>query len=185
MKEKAFKACLRVIEREGWKSFTFSKASEESGIPLNIFYKYFSAPTDVIAYVFQKIDEEVLKKRDPSLNTLSPKDILFDLLMTRFDASLDYKPTLQRFWQDCLLIPTEAPALTCQGFSSMAWMLEAAGLNPRGLTGFLRVQGLMALYLLTLRIWLTDNSSDLGKTMSFLDKGLSRMEKAAALLGAF
>jgi ubiquinone biosynthesis protein COQ9 len=182
MKEKAFKACLKIIERDGWKAFSFAKAAQESGIPLEVFHKHFLTPSDVMVHLFRKIDEKVLKTPGLLSENLSPKDVLFEILMARFDAALPYKPVIKSFWQDWILVPNDAPAFACQGFSSMTWMLEAANLSPRGLTGLLRVQGLLALYLLTLRTWLTDDSSDLGKTMAFLDNGLSKLEKMAGLL---
>ncbi len=185
MKEKAFKACLESIERKGWKSFSFAKAAQESGIPLAVFHKHFSTSSDVMVHLFRKIDEKVLKTSEFSSESLLPKDILFEILMARFDAALIYKPVIKSFWKDWILSPQDAPALGCQGFSSMTWMVEAAGLDTRGLTGMLRVQGLLALYLLTLRTWLNDDSPDLGKTMVFLDKGLSNLERAASFLQGF
>ena len=185
MKGKVFKVCLRVIEKEGWKAFSFAKAAQESGIPLSVFHTHFSTPSDVMVHLFRKIDEEVLKSFDLSSESLSTKDTLFEILMARFDAALLYKPVIKSFWQDWILSPTDTPMLACQGFSSMTWMLEAAGLSPRGLAGILRVQGLMTLYLLTLRAWLTDDSPDLGKTMVFLDNGLSKLERAANFLKIF
>lgn len=181
MKSKAFNACLEVIEREGWKNFSFAKASQESAIPLHVFHEQFSSPSDVLIHLFRLIDAAVLKNLD-SVEGLSPKDALFDILMSRFEGALPYKSVLKSFWGDWIMAPAEAPAFACQGFSSMAWMLEAAGLESRGLKGILRVQGLTALYLLTLRTWLTDDSPDLGKTMVFLDKGLVKLERAARFL---
>ena len=184
MKNKAFEACLGVIEREGWKSFSFAKASQESALPLHVFHEQFSSPSDVMIHLFKNLDQEVLKHLD-SYEGLSPKDALFDILMSRFEAAQPYKPVLKSFWEDWIMAPTEAPAFACHGFSSMAWMLEATGLESRGLKGILRVQGLTALYLLTLRTWLTDDSLDLGKTMVFLDKGLVKLERAARFLNGF
>jgi ubiquinone biosynthesis protein COQ9 len=181
MKEKVFKACLHIIEREGWKSFSFAKASEDSGIPLHVFHKYFSAPSEVMVHLFQRIDEKMLKTRVLS-EDLSPKDALFDSVMERLDASQPYKSILKSFWEEWIFSPQEAPALACHGYTSMAWMLDTAGLNSRGLLGLLRLQGLMGLYILTLKTWLEDESPDLGKTMAFLDDGLSKLEKAASFL---
>lgn len=184
MKKKIFEACLKVIEREGWKGFSFAKAATESDIPLSAFHDQFSAPSDVMIHLFKIIDQSVLKNLD-SHEGLSPKDTLFDILMSRFEAALPYKAILKSFWGGWIMNPTEAPAFACQGFSSMAWMLEAAGLESRGIKGFLRVQGLTTLYLLTLKTWLTDDSPDLGKTMVFLDKGLGKLERAARILNGF
>lgn len=183
-KEKVFKACLSVIEKEGWAHFSFAKASQESGIPLRVFHKEFSSPADVMVHLFRKIDKEVFKNLDLS-EDLSPKDALFDILMNRFEAAEPYKHVLKSFWDTWIFIPEETPSLVSQGFSSMTWMLEAAHLESRGITGFLRIQGLTTLYLLTLRVWLKDDNPDLSKTMAFLDKGLSRLEKLAVVLNSF
>ena len=56
-------------------------------------------------------------------------------------------------------------------------------INTSGIPGALRVAGLTGLYLDTLRIWKTDDSPDLGKTMAALDKHLSRAEKCSAMAG--
>lgn len=181
MKTDAFSACLDVIEKEGWASFSFTKASQASSIPLHVFYDQFSTPSDVMIQLFRRIDQKVLEGLDVE-EGLSPKDALFDILMNRFEVSRSYKGVLKSFWADWMVAATDAPALACQGLSSMAWMLEAAGLSAQGLKGALRVQGLTTLYLLTLRTWLDDESPDLGKTMVFLDKGLTKLERAAQLL---
>jgi ubiquinone biosynthesis protein COQ9 len=183
MKEKVFKACLMVIEKEGWKGFSFAKASQESGIPLHTFHNHFPSPTDVMLHLFRKIDNELLKNLDLSDN-VSPKDALFEVLMARFDAAQPYKAILKSFWSEWVLAPEEAPALAHAGFTSMMWVLEAAGLENRGLKGMLHLQGLTTLYLLTLKTWLKDDSPELGKTMAFLDKGLSRLEKLANMMNA-
>ena len=184
MKKKAFDACLEFIETEGWKDFSFAKVSQVSTIPLHVFYEQFQTPLNVMTHLFRHIDEIVLKNFD-SVENLPPREALFDILMTRFEAAQPYKMVLQRFWEDWSRIPSEIPMFACQGLSSMAWMLEAAGLSTRGLKGCIRVQGLTTLYLLTLRTWLTDDTPDLGKTMVFLDKGLLKLEKAARFLNAF
>lgn len=181
MTNEVFRACLRLIEREGWKRFSFAKAAQESGIPLYVFHDQFSSSSDVMIHLFRTIDQDVLKNLD-SFEGLSSRDTLFEILITRFELSQPYKRVLQSFWEDWVMSPTEAPTLACQGFSSMAWMLEAAGLDSRGLRGFMRIQGLMGLYLLTLRTWLTDDSLDLGKTMAFLDEGLQKLERGAKWL---
>ncbi len=181
MKDKTFKACLNVIEEYGFAKFTFSLASEDSGIPIETFHKHFHNPIDVMNHLFKKIDEQVLKNFDPSPE-ISQKDQLFDILMLRFEISEPFKPVLRNFWKDSLFIPNEYPPLLCQALESMGWMLDATGISPRGLTGLLKTQGLLGIYLFALRAWFFDDSEDLGKTMAALDKGLSNMESAAKLL---
>lgn len=78
MKEKVFKACLEVIETEGWKNFSFAKAAQHSRISLNVFHEYFSSPAEVMIFLFHQIDQELLKHQNLSLETLSHKDALFE-----------------------------------------------------------------------------------------------------------
>jgi hypothetical protein len=181
MKDKVLKACITLIEKEGWKSFTFAKASEESGIPLDKFHAQFTCHSDVIVQLFKRIDQEVLKNLEIN-KEMSRKDVLFEILMARFDAAEPYKTVIGKFWRDWLMTPEDTPAIIAHGYSSMAWMLEAAGINNRGLTGLMRIQGLATLYLYTLKTWLEDDTLDLSKTMVALDKGLSKLERAASYL---
>ena len=64
----------------------------------------------------------------------------------------------------------------------MALTLEAAGLGASGLHGLVRVQGLTLIYLDTLRVWLDDDSEDMGKTMATLDRRLGQADRTIATL---
>ena len=65
----------------------------------------------------------------------------------------------------------------------MRWMLEAAGIPARGVRGELRVKGLVAVWLWTIRAWRADDTEDLSATMAALDTALRRAEQAAEWLG--
>ncbi|MEE3092498.1 MAG: TetR family transcriptional regulator, partial [Pseudomonadota bacterium] len=51
--------------------------------------------------------------------------------------------------------------------------------------GLLRAKGLLAVWLITERVWLGDDSPDLGPTMAALDRNLRRAEKFATQLDRF
>ena len=59
---------------------------------------------------------------------------------------------------------------------SMRWMLEAAGIATEGVQGQVRISGLVVIWLATLRIWMQDETADMAKTMSALDRNLRRAE---------
>ena len=65
---------------------------------------------------------------------------------------------------------------------SMAWMLEAAGLNSGGINGAIRTKGLAVIYGCALSAWLADDSPDASKTMAVLDRGLARAERLSWIL---
>lgn len=181
MKQKAFEACLALIEQEGWKGFSFARAAAYSDLPLSLFQEHFSSPISIMVELFRSIDRKVLETVDPSFEG-SIKEKLFEIFMARFEAAQPYKAVFQSFWKDWPDVLPNTPILACQAIASMGWMMEAVGLSQQGLPGLLRVQGLTGLYFLTLRTWLTDDSPDLGKTMAFLDKSLTQLEGVAAFL---
>ncbi len=181
MKEKIFKACLKSIEQNSFRTFTFAKVSDESGIPLDAMHQHFNSPIEVMIHLFKQIDDHTLKEYTPT-EGLSQRDQLFEILMMRLEASEPYKAVLKSFWSDWLVSAPEYPSLLCHGITSMAWMLDATGLNPNGLTGMIRSQGVLGIYLYTLGVWLSDDSEDLGKTMAALDKALVNMEVAAKMV---
>ncbi len=59
----------------------------------------------------------------------------------------------------------------------MAAMLEAAGLSASGARGALRRKGLAIVYLDTMRVWLSDDSPDMARTMKALDGHLRRIDR--------
>ena len=104
--------------------------------------------------------------------------------MRRFDVLQPDRSAVRAIIRDSLCDPL---AVLCQGpmlLCSMASMLEAAGLSSAGLNGALRTKGLALVYLVALRAWLKDDSTDLAKTMAVLDRGLRQAEKMAAFLNS-
>src|SRR5690606_32073688 len=111
------------------------------------------------------------------------RDRLFDVIMRRLDVLQPHKEALGVILRDQL----RDPLTTVCGFSrlarSMAVTLEAAGFSTSGIRGVLRLKGLSAVYLSTLRVWLRDDSEDMAKTMAHLDKQLARVDSLVGRLG--
>jgi hypothetical protein len=111
------------------------------------------------------------------------RDRLFDLLMRRIDALQAHRGGVLALLRALPGEPPTALLLTLATRRSMRWMLEAVGIPTRGINGELRVKGLLAVWLWTIRAWRTDESEDLSATMAALDAALSRADRAAGWLG--
>src|SRR3546814_10310227 len=98
---------------------------------------------------------------------------LFDMLMRRLDALQPYKEALGIILQDQLRDPLGACCGLGRLARSMAVTLEAAGFSTTSCRGVLRLKGLSSIYLLTLRVWMRDDSEDMATTRAQLDKQLS------------
>ena len=69
--------------------------------------------------------------------------------------------------------------------TTMTLILEAAGISASGPFGMLRAKGLLVVWLATARVWLKDESPDLGPTMAALDRNLRRAERLAMQIDRF
>ena len=72
--------------------------------------------------------------------------------------------------------PFAALALTPSALQSLAWMLEAAGIDSSGLRGAVRVRGLALIWAAAFRVWLDDEDGGLAPTMAELDRRLRQAE---------
>jgi ubiquinone biosynthesis protein COQ9 len=107
---------------------------------------------------------------------MPPRDALFEVIMSRFDALLPYKSALRS------IVGTGLPdmALMQRLFATQAWMLNAAGVPLDGVGGTVRVFGLASLYASVFRTWLDDDDAGQARTMAALDRRLRRGESSLA-----
>jgi AcrR family transcriptional regulator len=175
-RDRILDAALALAEREGWRRASLGVIASEAGLPLHQLYGEFRSRAAILAGLMSRVDAAVLAEAPGAGSKESARDRLFDVLMRRFDALKPHRPALKVIARDLLADPATAlcgaPAL----LRSMAWMLEAAGLSSAGIRGRLHVRALTVLYLCVLRVFVDDDSSDLGKTMAALDRRLRQAE---------
>lgn len=178
--KKMLELCVQDIAGNGWKDFSFVRVSENNDIPLSQFYDQFQNRSDIPQAVIRHVDHEMLEELEgEAFEGATPREILFEILMTRFEVAASYKPFIRTLWQEWPADMFSAFMVASQGVGSMGWILDRAGLNGTGLKGIMRLQGLTILYLWTVKEWLDDDSEDMGKTMASLDQGLDRIERIA------
>lgn len=165
---------FELIEMRGWAHLTFRDIADHMGISLVDLHGYFPSKYDILKAMGARIDHETLKRVDSDIQTLTPSDRLFDVLMARFEASKPYKISLRRMWHEGLKQPHLVVAYLPLGFNSMIWILEAAGMHHSGLKGLVQVNAFGLLYLKLVHTWLEDPSEDMSKTMAEVDKNLQK-----------
>lgn len=161
---------------QGWRDTTLGDIADAAKLPLGEMLAIYPSKTAIVAAYSRRIDGEVLKVSDPELGDEPPRDRLFDVMMRRLDALAPDREAVRSIISASLRDPLSA---VCGAFilrRSMAVMLEAARISASGLPGVLRIKGLSAIYLSVLRVWLDDDSEDMARTMSALDRGLRRAE---------
>ena len=176
-------AALAAAAERGWRTLSLTDIAAEAKLPLSKVYPVFRSKQAILDALAQQVDERVLAGQPAAWDDEdTPRDRLFDVLMRRFDALAAYKPGLVSVLRDTGLDPVARLRAAAQLSRSMAWMLEAAGIDSHGPAGALRTQGLALLWFGAMRVWLADDSPDMAKTMAALDARLRRADRCAAIL---
>jgi AcrR family transcriptional regulator len=174
---KAVRAALKLAAERGWGKTSLADIAQEAGLTLSELRREFSCKSDILSAFQKEVDAEVLAKAKAAGGEQTPRDRLFDIIMTRFEVMAPYKPALKRIASYLSCRPGEGAALACSTLASQYWMLAGAGAKLDGPGGALRVAGLAGLYGKVFRVWLTDDSPSLDKTMAALDRRLSEGER--------
>lgn len=175
-------AAGRLAAERSWGTVTLGAIAAAAKVTLAELHATFPSKTAIVAALMARNDARVVAGVDPAAFAEPPRDRLLDALMRRLDALAPHKKTVASMLRDTATDPLSALCLAPAFLNSMAWTLEAAGIGSAGIAGRLRVQGLAAIYLGALCVWLRDDSEDQGKTLAFLDRRLRAAERIAALL---
>ena len=176
-RSKAIRAALDLAEQRGWRHVTLLDIAQAAGISLSDLRREFTSKNDIIRAFQQEVDAEVLAKAKTAAEAQSPRDRLFDIIMTRFELMTPYKGALRRISAYLCCRPGEAATVLCSSLASQYWMLAGAGAKLDGPGGALRVTGLAGIYAKVFQVWLDDPSPSLDKTMAALDKRLTKGER--------
>jgi ubiquinone biosynthesis protein COQ9 len=176
-RSKAVRAAFDLARERNWGDIGLADIAQAANLELSDLRREFSCKTDIIRAFQKEVDAEVLAKARAPEETQSPRDRLFDTIMTRFEVMQPYKPALKRIWHYLCCRPGEAAAVLCSSLASQYWMLAGSGAKLDGAGGALRVTGLASIYAKVFQVWLDDASPSLDTTMAALDRRLARGER--------
>ncbi|HLY47377.1 MAG TPA: TetR family transcriptional regulator [Stellaceae bacterium] len=170
-------AALRLIAQEGWQRLSMAAIAAEAGLPILQLYRQLPAKPAILCAFARRMDELVLAPPLEAEAGERPREIVFDLLMRRFDALQPYRAALEVLGRELPSDPAAALAAAAALLRSIAWTLEAAGISTQGIAGIVATKLTAGVYAMTLRGWLRDETPDLGPTMAALDRRLRGIER--------
>jgi AcrR family transcriptional regulator len=176
------RALLELVETQGWIDLSFAEIAEQAGVPIAEAHRIYSSKIAVLLGLSRAIDERILNSLAADPLEGSAKDRLFDIVMRRFDVLKADRNAYRRLMRQLPATPNAFAALLCQLRRSLSLTLEAAGISTSGLKGALRLKGLLAIYGAGLRVFASDESEDLAKTMAEIDKRLGQAERLSEML---
>lgn len=177
-RDRIIDATMSLLADGGWDAVSLEAIAEKAGISLADLRDAYDGRMAILHDMARLIDKTVLKGIDGTLQEEAPRERLFDILFSRFEALEKYRPALRRLAGAVLRDPVLAIELNRSVVISMSWMLSAAGIGSSGPGGFMRAQGLALVWGQVMRVWLDDDEPGKARTMAALDRHLRRAERA-------
>lgn len=170
----AIKAVFDQAALRGWQDVSLVEAGQDAGLDLVRLRRRFPNRGAVLMRFGAEADGAALS----GVPSGTPRERLFDILMNRFEALQAHRDGVLSLLGALRTDPATSLLLYGGTLRSMKWLLEGAGVPATGISGTLRVHGLLALWLYALRTWEQDDSPDLSGTMAAVDRGLDRALQA-------
>jgi AcrR family transcriptional regulator len=167
-------AALALAAEKPWGEVTLAEVAARAGSTLVGLKAQFASKAQILEAFIHLVDDEVLSRAPRREAGQSPRDALFEVVMSRFDVLEPWKPAIRSIAGSGAPEPGQLLGM----LASNRWMLEAAGIGSGGLEGAARTAGLAAVYAAVFRIWLDDDDPGLARTMAALDRRLRRGERA-------
>jgi len=174
------KSSFNIIEKSGWKSFSLQKLSYAEKIPINEIKIFFKSEITILDEFSKMIDIKVEKSFDyEELTTTSVKDNLFELIMLRLEYMQPYRNALKSIKSSFKSDPLVAKSVAKNVMNSLDFYLELTNAYNDSFLDIFKKKSIFLIYSYIFMIWLEDDSDELSKTMSELDKLLTFSEKIA------
>jgi len=167
---------LRLAARRGWANLSIEDVAVEARLPLARVRRICPSKHSLLVALIDEIDRVALAPQPDGEQSQSTRDRLFELLMRRFDAIVPMKAGIAAIAHGVSADPFAAAALLPRFMRAMSSTLEAAG---GGAAGPIGAAALGLAYLSTFRLWLSDDSPDMARTMAGLDRRLRALERLA------
>ena len=116
---------------------------------------------------------------------VSIREKITEGLMHRFEVYAPYRAQITALNQALRTHPELAMRLLDRLESVVRRILVMSGDDAKGITGMMRVKGVIGVCLVAGRVWMTDDSPDLAATMKALDQRMQQAEEWGASLRVF
>lgn len=182
---KCIQAAMTLAGLSGWRNVSLYDIAEEAGLEVGEAAAAVGGRQGVLRELSRRADAAMLTAVDEDWREEGVRDRLFALLMARFDHLRSHREGLRAVLASLPTDPLGALALAAgPGLRSMKLALDAAGVSSGGPLGRMRARALALAYGDAFRTFLDDDSEDLSRTMSAVDRRLKQLEGMAERFSA-
>jgi hypothetical protein len=172
LEKKIAEDTLKKLHKKSWDKLTLDDVLDKKIKK----QKIINTKNDLLKNINRYVDNSLIEKTK-NIESSSTKDMLFEVLMARFDILQENRISFIKIFEALKKSPKKILKLFPSFLESMIVTAELAKFNVNGVKGTIRLKGLFLIYLITFYSWIDDNTFSLEKTMNALDKNLDQVEK--------
>ena len=170
-------AALRLAGKTPWDYISLADIAAEARMPEDDLRALFPTKLSLLEAYGREVDKQVETRGKSISMDDDMKDRLFEAIMIRLDILGNHRDAVA-----CIIRATLQgnPRTIMAGAGAlrraMAQLLDLCGEPSGGFCRQFKLRALGLIYCYVLRVWLTDDTPDTGKTMAALDRALARAE---------
>ena len=172
---------LLILEKKSWHSIRIDDVYKKTKINKKYLQNNVTNKRDLLQNINHYFDF-MLRKTADSVDQSTNKDMIFEVIMMRFDILQIYRKPIIKIFEFFKKRPQELLFMLPSLIESMITMAKLAKISIVGIKGNLKVKGLLVIYLSSFLVWVKDNSHSLDKTMTSLDNHLDRAGKLLSII---
>lgn len=181
-RSKSIDALMALLAERPIEQIGLGDIARQAGLSLAELRTEFGSVMSILAAHVKDIDRKVLAGDTADMTDEPVREKLFDVLMRRLEALTPHKAAIRSLMRSSLRNPGLAVVMNGFATRSTSWMMTAAGISTAGPKGMVRAQALTLLYARVLATWVDDEDPGLARTMSVLDRELSRGQRWSGFL---
>ena len=176
---KIVETVLFLLKNKNWNDLSLNEIKKKSKIQK--FDKLIKNKKIIINKINEYFDYKLslqLKGVEQSNN----KDMIFEILMMRFDILQKYRKGILSIFNSFKRKPQDLLFLLPNIIDSIVLMVNYTNVSTKGIKGQLKIKGIVIIYISSFFAWMKDDTSSLEKTMITLDKNLDQAGKILSFI---
>ena len=170
---------LFLLKNKNWNDLSLEEIKKKSKIQK--FDKLIKNKKAIIKKINEYFDYKLsfrLKNMEQSNN----KDMIFEILMMRFDILQKYRKGILSIFNSFKGKPQDLVFLLPNIIDSIILMVNYTNVSTKGIKGQLKIKGIVIIYISSFFAWMNDDTPSLDKTMITLDKNLDQAGKILSFI---
>ena len=176
---KIVEVVLFLLKNKNWNDLSLDEIKKKSKIQK--FDKLIKNKKIIINKINEYFDYKLsLKLKD--VEQSNNKDMIFEILMMRFDILQKYRKGILSIFNSFKRKPQDLLFLLPNIIDSIVLMVNCTNVSTKGIKGQLKIKGIVIIYIFSFFAWMNDDTPSLEKTMITLDKNLDQAGKILSFI---